>query len=143
MKKIKEIIENSAKVEFIPAKSIESTGLGKYKPEMFLAEKNSDIKGGIYEVLGQKKMLELLGAEIVDTKDIVHANGEIETITLLKTKEKFEEIDNQPYAWVKMVCPTTGTQYLQGVQPHHTDARAAIASISMFKPEEYSFDMRS
>ena len=34
MKKIKEIIENSAKVEFIPAKSIESTGLGKYKPEM-------------------------------------------------------------------------------------------------------------
>jgi len=87
--------------------------------------------------------MDLLGAKEVDTRKIVHKNGDIETVTLLKTEDVFEEIDNQPFAWVKMVCPSTGTQYLQGVEPHHTDALTAIASLSMFKPEEYSFDMRS
>ena len=111
--------------------------------DMFLKEKNAEIKGGIYEVLGQKKMLDLLGAKEVDKQIIRHRNGDTETITLLKTNEKFAEIDNQPFEWVKMFCPSTGTQYLQGVEPHHTDALEAISSLSMFKKEEYSFDLRS
>jgi len=111
--------------------------------EIFIKETNSDIKGGIYEVLGQQKMMELLGAKEIDTRSIVHKNGDIETITLLKTKEKFAEIDNQPFAWVKMTCPSTGTQYLQGVEPHHKNALDAIASLSMFTSEEYSFTHRS
>lgn len=88
-------------------------------------------------------MLELLGAKEIDTRQIIHKNGDIETVTLLKTTDTFEEIENQPFCWVKMVCPSTGTQYLQGVEPHHKDALSAIASLSPFKKEEYSFDMRS
>ena len=88
-------------------------------------------------------MLDLLGAKEVDVKVIKHRNGDKETVTLLKTEEVFEEIDGQPFAWVKMVCPSTGTQYLQGVEPHHTNALDAIASLSPFKAKEYSFNYRS
>jgi len=121
----------------------EKAAVGLITREMFLKEKNSDIKGGIYAVMGQKRMMKLLGAKEIDTQKIVHTNGDIETVTLLKTKDKFPEFDNQPMAWVKMICPSTGTVYLQGCEPHHTDAKAAIASLSPFGVEEYSFDMRS
>jgi len=111
--------------------------------EQFIKESNSDYKGAWYEILGQKGIMDLLGVKEVDKQTIVHKNGDLEEVTLLKTEETFEEIDYKPFAWVKMVCPSTGTQYLQGVEPHHTDALAAIASLSRFKPEDYSFDMRS
>jgi hypothetical protein len=111
--------------------------------DQFIKETNSDFKGAWYEILGQKKMMDLLGATEVDKHDIVHANGDIETVTLFKTKERFEEIDNQPFAWIKMICPSTGTQYLQGVEPHHKSALEAIASLSPFSKEEYSFNFRS
>jgi hypothetical protein len=111
--------------------------------EQFLSENNSDYKGAWYEILGQQKMMYLLGAKEINTSRIVHKNGDIETVTLFKTENTFSEIDNQPFAWVKMICPSTGTQYLQGVEPHHTCALDAIASLSPFKKEEYTFDFRS
>lgn len=109
----------------------------------FISEKNSDYKGAWYEILGQQKVMELLGAVEINKEVVAHKNGDLETLTLYKTKETFEEIDNQPFAWVKMVCPSTGTNYLQGVEPHHTNALEAAASLSMFDKNEYSFDMRS
>ena len=127
----------------LPAWIWDKAASGEITREMFLQEKNSEIKGGIYEVLGQKKMMDLLGATEVDTRTIIHRNGDQETVTLLKTTDVFPEINNQPFAWVKMVCPSTGSQYLQGVEPHHTDAIEAIASLSPFKAKDYSFDLRS
>ena len=115
----------------------------KITRDRFLAERNSDIKGAIYEVLGQQGMFELLGAEEIDSRTIVHQNGELEEVKLYKTKETFPEFDNAPLAWVGMVCPSTGTNYLQGVEPHHTSALDAIASLSIFSPEEYSFTDRA
>ena len=131
---------------FINGRSIPSWVVeerGTITKEKFLSETNSDIKGAIYEVLGQKGMMDMLGAESIDLKHIRHKNGDIETVELLRTKETFKEIDSQPFVWVKMICPSTGTQYLQGVEPHHTDATEAIASLSPFKKEDYSFDYRS
>lgn len=111
--------------------------------DQFLQEKNSDIKGAIYEVLGSKGIINLLGAEITDSKTIHHANGDVETVELLKTKDTFPELDNEPMAWVKMICPSTGTNYLIGVEPKYNDATEAIASLSPFTKEEYSFNFRS
>ena len=111
--------------------------------EQFLQEKNSDIRGAIYEVLGSEGIINLLGAEITDTKTIHHANGEVETVELLKTKDTFSELDDDPLAWVKMTCPSTGTNYLIGVEPQYNDAIEAIASLSPFTKEEYSFNFRS
>lgn len=109
----------------------------------FLNEKNLDIKGAIYEVLGSKGIMNLLGAEITDTKTIHHANGDVETVKLLKTKDTFPELDDDPLAWVKMTCPSTGTNYLVGVDPQYNDAIEAIASLSPFTKDEYSFNFRS
>ena len=111
--------------------------------DQFLQAKNLDIKGAIYEVLGSEGIINLLGAEITDTKTIHHANGDVETVELLKTKDTFPELDNKPMAWVKMTCPSTGTNYLVGVEPKYNDAIEAIASLSPFTKEEYSFNFRS
>ena len=111
--------------------------------DQFLQEKNSDIKGAIYEVLGSEGIINLLGAEITDTKTIHHANGDVEIVELLKTKDTFPELDDDPLAWVKMACPSTGTNYLIGVEPQYNDAIEAIASLSPFTKEEYSFNFRS
>ena len=111
--------------------------------DQFLQEKNSDIKGAIYEVLGSEGIINLLGAEITDTKTIHHANGDVETVELLKTKDTFPELDDDPLAWVKMTCPSTGTNYLIGVDPQYNDAIEAIASLSPFTKDEYSFNFRS
>lgn len=111
--------------------------------DQFVKESNSEYKGAWYEILGQKGIMDLLGAKEIDKQTIVHSNGDLEEVTLLKTEEKFAEIDNQPFAWVKMVCPSTGTQYLQGVEPHHKDALSAIASLSRLSSDEYKWDLRS
>ena len=111
--------------------------------KMFINEKNSEIRGGIYSVLGEKRMMELLGAIEIDKGIIQHLNDEVEVVKLYKTKETFSEIDNKPLAWVKFTCPSTGTDYLIACEPHHTDAREATASLSIFKKEEYSFNFRT
>ena len=111
--------------------------------ERFMKETDADIKGAIYESIGQQGMLYLLGAKVVDRREIVHANGDREVVELLKTNDLFKEIDNQPFAWVSMCCPSTGTHYLQGVEPHHTNAIEAIASLSPFNAKDYSFNFRA
>lgn len=111
--------------------------------ERFMKETDADIKGAIYESIGQQGMLDLLGAKVVDRREIVHANGDREVIELLKTDDLFKEVDNQPFAWVSMCCPSTGTHYLQGVEPHHTNAIEAIASLSPFNAKDYSFNFRA
>jgi hypothetical protein len=111
--------------------------------DMFLREKNAEIKGAMYEVLGQQGISDLLGAQVVDTCIIHHANGEDERVELLKTRDRFEEIGNVPFAWVKVICPSTGTRYLLGVEPTHTSAKSALASLSMFNENEYLFNYRT
>ena len=111
--------------------------------ELFMKETDADIKGAIYESIGQQGMLDLLGAKVVDRREIVHANGDREVVELLKTNDLFKEIDNQPFAWVSMCCPSTGTHYLQGVEPPHTNAIEAIASLSPFNAKDYSFNFRA
>jgi hypothetical protein len=111
--------------------------------EKFLNEKNAETKAAIYEVLGHKKIMEMLGAETVHTSEITHANGDVETVELLKTRDRFPEIENQPLAWVKVTCPSTGTNYLLGVEPKYENAAEAVASLSMFDAGEYSFNFRT
>ena len=111
--------------------------------EKFLSETNAEIKGAMYEVLGQKGIMKLLGAETVDVKEITHANGDRETVELLKTRDTFAEIGNNPFAWVKVVCPSSGTNYLLGVEPRHTSALEAVASLSPFEAKGYSYNKRS
>ncbi len=87
----------------------------------FIQEENEDIKAGMYEVIeskGEGSMIDFLGAEVVDEKSFVHANGDIETMQLYKTTEFFNEEEDlngrspAPLAWLKMSCPSTNQVYL-------------------------------
>ena len=100
--------------------------------KQFFATDNEDIKACVITIVkenfGNQGVLDMLGAVEVDSKDVVHANGYIETIKLFKTKEKFSFLQNskgelnQPYAWIQMVCPSTGNTYLIDTCPSFKDA---------------------
>lgn len=126
-----------------PAWIWEKAAKNEITKDLFVKEKNVEIKAAIYSVLGEEKIMKILGAVEVDSQIILHKNGDMEEIVLLKSRQKFKEIGNQPFAWVKMVCPSTGRTYLQGVEPKYTNAAEAIASLSPFKKSEYSFNFRS
>lgn len=103
---------------------------------MILDEQNEDLKAAMITVIkerdGQQALLDLLGAKIVDEKVIEHMPGYSETVRLYKTREKFEILNdrfgnaNQPYTWVAIVCPSTGTEYLIDVSADFTCAKKAL-----------------
>ena len=113
--------------------------------EMFIGEKNSEIRAAMYSILGEKRVMDILGVIEIDKKLVQHQNDEIEVIKLFKTKELVQITDNLAnyLAWVKFTCPSTGTDYLIACEPHYTDAKEAAASLSIFKKEEYSFNFRT
>ena len=115
----------------------------KITKEQFVLTKNAEIRGGIYAVLGEKKIMELLECLEIDKQLIQHQNDDVEIVKLFRTIETFSEIGNKHLAWVKFICPSTGTEYLIACEPHHTNAKEAAASLSIFKKEEYSFDYRT
>jgi hypothetical protein len=110
---------------------------------MFFTEKNSEIRGAMYSVLGEKRIMEMLGAIEIDKQLIQHANDEVEIVKLFKTSEIFPEIGNNPLAWVKFTCPSTGTDYLIACEPHYINAKDAAISLSIFDNSEYSFNFRT
>ena len=115
----------------------------KITKDTFLKEKNAEIRASIYAVLGEKRIMEVLGAEEIDKGVIQHQNDEIEVIKLYKTREVFPECHNKPLAFVKLVCPSTGTDYIIACHPDHTNAIDAAVSLSIFDKSEYSFNFRT
>jgi hypothetical protein len=113
--------------------------------EMFIGEKNSEIRAAMYSILGEKRVMEILGAKEIHKGLIEHRNGDIEIVKLFKTKELVQITDNLSnyLAWVKFTCPSTGTDYLIACEPNYDDAIEAASSLSIFKKEEYSFNFRT
>lgn len=97
----------------------------------YFAIENEDIKGCINTIMdaefGSEYLANFLGAELVDSKIIVHPTH-TEEIKLFRTKEKFSFArnskgeENQPLAWIQMTCPSTHTIYMLKTCPLHTDA---------------------
>lgn len=130
----------------IPETEYEMAINGNVTKNVFMNQGNEEIKAAWYEILGQNKIMEILGATEIDKHTFNHSNGETEEVTLYKTTETFPETGGNPLAWVKFVCPSTGTNYLIDVEPHHTSAKAAAISTSPFAEiigEDYSFDDRA
>ncbi len=118
---------------------------GEVTREIYQGETNEDIRAAWYEILGQEKMLEILEAELIDTGVFVHNTGETEEVKLYKTKGTYPETGDNPYAWVRFVCPSTGTNYLIDVDPRYSTAVEAAVSTCPFdiNPEDYKFDGRA
>ena len=98
--------------------------------ERFLKEPNSDVRGAIYEVLGQQKMFDLLGAVEVSRSD---KNGE--TVILYETPVADPQLGK--LKWVGVECPSTATKYLLGVEPQITDPIEGVASTFGMSKEDY------
>lgn len=117
---------------YIEADIFNSVIQGTFTFDDFKKLDNEDLKGIIVNIIkdnkGNNGLMEFLNAEQVDQKTLVHEGGYTETITLYKTKDKYSFLlnskgeDNQPYAWLHMVCPSTGTDYLIDTCPTYTDA---------------------
>jgi hypothetical protein len=98
--------------------------------DKFLKEENSDVRGAIYEVLGQEKMFEMLEAYEVTRRE---ANNE--TYILYQTKEADSDLGF--LKWVGVQCPSTNTKYLLGVPPETTCPLEGVAGTFGFSSSEY------
>lgn len=98
----------------------------------FLKETNDEKRSAAYLCLGEEKMMKLLGAELVDEISITHDNGETETIGYYKTKQKLNTFKKKAYAWRKVTCPSTGTNYLTPTNP---DLKSAMDVAKFHRPD--------
>ena len=99
---------------------------------MYIKEQNDEIRSGIYEVMGNERMMKLLSATEIDSVILTHGNGELETISLIKTKEKLNKVKNKQYAWIQRICPSTGTVYLTPTNP---DVKTALDAAKFHRPK--------
>ena len=119
----------------------------KITKDIWLKEKNEDTKAAWFEILGPEKVMEILGAEQIDSNMTLHANGDLEEHILYKTPFILKEI-GEALAWVKFICPSTGSTYLISVNPKHTNVKDAVLESCPFYGEEikqiedYSFSAR-
>jgi hypothetical protein len=103
----------------------------KITKDQFLKESNAEIKAAMYEVLGQQRMFDLLGA-----REISKASQNDEQYTLYKTKDL-------KYAWVGVECPSTGTKYLLGVPSETTCPIEGVAGTWGLSAIEYQISQHT
>jgi len=106
-----------------------------YTFDEFINETNEDVKANvitlIQEKFGNEELMVFLNATVVDEQQIQHSSGHSETVKIWKTKETFSflsDIDgnpDQPYAWLELRCPSSGSIYLIPTSPHFKDASEA------------------
>lgn len=110
---------------------------------------NEDIKANVITMIrendGNEGLMKFLDAQVVSEREIAHSSGHVEVAKLWKTKEKFEflaDIDgnmNQPYAWLELTCPTSGSIYLIDTSAHFTDA---LDACKFHRPQSIPAEMK-
>ena len=103
-----------------------------YSFDEFIKLKNEDVKAGVITMIkendGDKALMEFLDAVVVDKKTIKHSSGYSEIVKLWKTKKNFTFLSDingntdQPYCWLELTCPTSGSVYLIDSSAHFTNA---------------------
>lgn len=118
--------------------------------EKFQQERNEDIKAGMVTIIkerdGNEGLLKFLKAEMVDEKHVKHSEDYSEVIRLYKTSEVFSFLQDrhgnmgQPYCWLEIKCPSTGSTYLIDSSADFTDAlEAAKFARPTFVPQELTY----
>ena len=116
--------------------------------ESFMQIKNEDTKAGMLFVLrnkfGQEGVMKALGAVLFNEEVIAHKNGYLETVRLYHSTEKYSFLidskgnENNPYAWLELTCPSTGTKYLQNT---FADFKTATEACKFHRPEGVPMDL--
>lgn len=120
-----------------------------YTFDEFVSESNDDVKASITSMIsenfGNEGLMEFLNATIVDEKVINHSSGYSEAVKLWKTRNTYAFLSdingnlNQPYAWLELVCPSSGSKYLIPTSPHFTDA---VESCKYHRPESIPMELK-
>lgn len=118
-----------------------------FTKEQFLMETNEDTRGAMYEIVearGEGSMLKFLEAYEFASETITHKNGDVEMLSLYRTKETFPELKNikdetdVPLCWLKLVCPSTGQNYLISTDSSFT---TPIEAAKYHRSEDVPFDL--
>lgn len=105
---------------------------GRLTQQDFLKETNDERRSAAYVLLGEEKIMKLLDAHLADSVEITHENGESETVFFYKTKKAVNSFKKKPYAWRKVICPSTGTSY---ITPTNPDLKTAMDVAKFHRPD--------
>jgi hypothetical protein len=110
---------------------------------------DEDIKASIVTMIterfGNEELMKFLDAKVVDEQTINHSSGHSEVVRLWKTNKKYEFINdlngntNQPYAWLDLTCPSTGSKYLIATSAHFKDA---IEACKFHRPQSIPIELK-
>ncbi len=99
---------------------------------MFNSQDNEDVKASIITLIkereGNEGLIKFLDVKLIDEQVVNHENGYSETLKIWQTKNRYSFLvdsngnQNQPYAFIEMICPSTGQTYLIDTCPTFTDA---------------------
>lgn len=114
-----------------------------YTFEEFVNLDNEDIKAGVVTIItekfGNEALIKFLDAKVVDEETLEHSSGHTEIVKLWKTNKKFQFVNdlngnsNQPYAWMELRCPSTGSVYLIPTSAHFT---SAVEACKYHRPQQ-------
>lgn len=126
---------------FLPEDLFEKFRTGKITSREYNEISNADYKGAAFEIMGHDKILALLDVKQIDHSAIAHANGDVEDVYLYEMKKPDKDL-GYPLKFVKFICPSTGTNYIEAVQEDVKTAVEAMARRSNFpiisqNPENY------
>jgi hypothetical protein len=117
---------------YIPKNIAEVALNGELTRDLFVKEQNDEFRSAWYVYMGEERMMTMLGAREIDRIVVTHHNDEQEVITLYRTKGRLNKIKNKPYAWLKRICPSTGTAYLTPTNP---DFETALDAAKFHRPD--------
>ncbi|WP_295613636.1 leucine-rich repeat domain-containing protein [Chamaesiphon sp. GL140_3_metabinner_50] len=107
------------------------TKLSEWKPEWLLDENNTEIRRRIIELVGYKRICEVLNAIKIDAWReyvLLKINDFQPFFKRLTWPQK--PIGKEPIALLKMSCPSTGHVYILRVPPDMTSAEEAIVWVN-------------
>lgn len=120
-----------------------------YTFDDFNTETNEDVKASIITLMsdkfGNQELCDFLDAEVVDEQKITHLSGHSEIVKIWKTKKTYEFLSdlngkpNQPYAWLELKCPSSGSIYMIPTSPHFKDA---IEACKFHRPQQIPNELR-
>ena len=115
----------------------------------FIALTDENVKGSlltlIKEKFGNEYFMSFLDAVVVDEQEIHHTSGHTEKVRLFKTKQKFPVLidingePNQPYTWLELTCPSTGSIFLIDTSAHFTNA---IDACKFHRPQQIPAELK-
>jgi hypothetical protein len=116
----------------VPEWVFENYEKGTLTFEMFNSQDNEDVKAAIITLIkereGNEGLIKFLDVKLIDEQVVNHENGYSETLKLWQTKNRYSFLvdskgnQDQPYAFIEMICPSTGQTYLIDTCPTFTDA---------------------